>query len=223
MDRLKKTGTVYGVFDSEGRCRYVGATIRKLQYRQQEHVKKSLSGSRIPIARAIRKWGGVTLTPLIEGVSASEIGLYKHALIGLFRSVGDADLNLLSGGYRSDEYISFKKTEDQRKRQSDISKANWADPEWASSQRAKIRQVLQEPDNREAARQRALKRVSEGSFGTSRKGSKSGHVKLDEESVLSIREEYAKGNITHKTLGILHGVTESCIHRIINRKSWTHV
>lgn len=220
---MKKTGVIYGVFDSEGRCRYVGATIRKLEYREREHVKKSLSGSKIPIARAIRKWGGVTLTPLIQGISANEIGLYEYTMIGLFRSVGDADLNLLTGGYRSDEYISFKKTEDQRKRQSEISKANWADPEWASSQRAKIRRALQEPDKREAARQRALKRVSEGSFGASRKGSKSGHVKLNEESVLSIREQYAKGDTTYKTLGILHGVTESCIHRIINRKSWTHV
>lgn len=219
---MERRGTVYGVFDDSGRCRYVGATIRKIQYREREHLAFSEKGE-TPLARAIRKWGGVKLTPLIRDIPEGEVGLYEKSLIGLFRSVGQADLNLLSGGYRSEDYLNFRKTEDQRERQSEISRANWADPDWAERQRTKIATALRSPDYREAARRRAIARVAEGTFGTSRKGSQSGHVKLREEDVLSIREEYSSGGTTFKALGERYGVTESCIYRIVRRRSWTHV
>ncbi len=220
---MERNGTLYGIFDSGGVCRYIGVTGRKLKYREREHARAAEKGVQTPIARAIRKWGGVSLTALVENVSISELAALEERTIQLFRSVGQADLNLLSGGYREGEYLSYRKSPDQKKRQSEITRANWSDPQWAERQRARVREALQSPEYRQGARDRALKMVEQGLFGTSRKGSLAGNVKLVEEDVVLIREKYSAGRATQKELGNMYGVTESCIHRIVHRKSWTHV
>lgn len=54
-------------------------------------------------------------------------------------------------------------------------------------------------------------------------GSSHGMSKLDESSVLAIREAYAAGGITYKELGSIYSVTKQAIWHIIKRNTWTHI
>jgi hypothetical protein len=46
---------------------------------------------------------------------------------------------------------------------------------------------------------------------------------LTENIVIEIRRLYESGEYTYDKLGKMYGVTESCIFRIVKRKSWKHV
>lgn len=59
--------------------------------------------------------------------------------------------------------------------------------------------------------------------GTLPQGERNGQAKLTEEAVRSIREEYALGGISQRELGRKHGVTNSVISYVVNRKIWKHV
>lgn len=56
-----------------------------------------------------------------------------------------------------------------------------------------------------------------------RPGSKSPNSKLTEQDVIEIRELYAEGNQTFRTLAIQYDVSRGLISSIISRRSWTHV
>jgi hypothetical protein len=48
-------------------------------------------------------------------------------------------------------------------------------------------------------------------------------AKLTEELVIQIRKEYAAGGVTERDLASRHGVNVSTLHRLLVRKTWTHV
>lgn len=47
--------------------------------------------------------------------------------------------------------------------------------------------------------------------------------KLTKEQVLSIRKEYAEGNVFQTTLGIKYNTTTTNINSIVNRNTWKHI
>ena len=53
-----------------------------------------------------------------------------------------------------------------------------------------------------------------------RNGSNINTCKLSEENVLSIRKEYAAGNISQRKLAEKYGVVQTTIKSIVNNKSW---
>lgn len=55
------------------------------------------------------------------------------------------------------------------------------------------------------------------------KGIKNGRALVTEDQILSMRELYAKGNISIIKLGKKFGVSETQTGRIIRRESWKHV
>lgn len=48
-------------------------------------------------------------------------------------------------------------------------------------------------------------------------------AKLSEKEVLEIRERYAIGGISQRTLGDMYGVTRLAIHYIVRRKNWRRI
>ena len=59
------------------------------------------------------------------------------------------------------------------------------------------------------------------SLWVARRGEEVG--KLTEEEVLDIREKYATGDYTQKSLGEEYGIHQGHITKIVNLKSWTHI
>lgn len=63
--------------------------------------------------------------------------------------------------------------------------------------------------------------------GSAREGARRGHehfrAKLTEDLVVQIRREYAAGGVTERDLSSRHGVNVSTLHRLLVRKTWTHV
>lgn len=57
----------------------------------------------------------------------------------------------------------------------------------------------------------------------SAKGEKCGRSKLKDSQVLAIREEYARGGITHREIAAKYGVSGSLVTVIINRRFWRHI
>jgi len=56
-----------------------------------------------------------------------------------------------------------------------------------------------------------------------RVGEKSNQAKLNEQCVIDIRKEYMNPGITQKALAEKYNITQSMVHCIIARKSWTHI
>lgn len=56
-----------------------------------------------------------------------------------------------------------------------------------------------------------------------RRGEKNNWCKLKNEDVIYIRENYKKGIITQKMLGKKFNVTQSCIHSILTKRSWSDI
>lgn len=54
-------------------------------------------------------------------------------------------------------------------------------------------------------------------------GVENGRSKLTEEDVLEVRRLYAQGGIYQKELGLVYGVCNQRISRIVNRKCWAHI
>ena len=48
-------------------------------------------------------------------------------------------------------------------------------------------------------------------------------AKLTNEQIISIREEYARGKITHRKLGAIFNVSHTTIGAIIRHRTWRHV
>jgi len=61
------------------------------------------------------------------------------------------------------------------------------------------------------------------SKGRSSKGRLSGRAKLTEDQVISIRKEYAQGNITHMELGAKYNVVHRTIGFVTSRETWSHL
>jgi len=59
--------------------------------------------------------------------------------------------------------------------------------------------------------------------GYDRFGEKNGRSKLKRWDVLEIRRLYSFGNYSCKTLGDMFGVGSSTIHRLLTKKSWSHI
>ena len=59
--------------------------------------------------------------------------------------------------------------------------------------------------------------------GTSNRGERCGTAKLTAEDVMEIREKYATGNYFQYELGRQYNVSKAHMHRIVNRKVWTHL
>jgi len=59
--------------------------------------------------------------------------------------------------------------------------------------------------------------------GRSNKGQRNSQSKLINKQVLSIRNEYAKGDITYEKLSAKYSVSQSNISMIINHKTWKHI
>ena len=59
--------------------------------------------------------------------------------------------------------------------------------------------------------------------GNKAKGNYNGMAKLTEKQVLEIRDEYAKGETTHRKLALEYDVAFSTIGEIIRRKKWKHI
>jgi len=59
--------------------------------------------------------------------------------------------------------------------------------------------------------------------GRSARGERNRHAKLTEEQVISIREEHARGNVTHMELAGKYGVTFGNIGYIVRRETWRHI
>lgn len=55
------------------------------------------------------------------------------------------------------------------------------------------------------------------------RGARNGRAKATEAMVRVIRASYAAGGRTHLSLATDHGLSEACVARIVNRKTWVHV
>jgi len=55
------------------------------------------------------------------------------------------------------------------------------------------------------------------------KGKRNGQAKLTEEGVVAIRETYRCGNISHRQLAKLYGVSKSAITSLLRKESWKHL
>lgn len=60
-------------------------------------------------------------------------------------------------------------------------------------------------------------------MGCGKLGSEHPKAKLTEDLVRQIRCEYAAGGVTERDLSARHGVNVSTLHRLLVRKTWTHV
>ena len=60
-------------------------------------------------------------------------------------------------------------------------------------------------------------------LNVSNKGEKHGRAKLTEEEVVSIRSEYASGNILQGNLALKYSVSISTIERILSNRIWKHI
>lgn len=56
-----------------------------------------------------------------------------------------------------------------------------------------------------------------------RRGEDNNTAKLTSGQVITIRREYAEGNISLRQLGDRYGVSKQAIHHIVQCKSWTHL
>lgn len=59
--------------------------------------------------------------------------------------------------------------------------------------------------------------------GRNTKGRENPTTKLMPEQVLEIRKRYARGGVSHQTLGKLYCVTPSNIYMIVNRRTWKYL
>lgn len=60
-------------------------------------------------------------------------------------------------------------------------------------------------------------------LGNHTNGEKNGFSKLTNHQVIEIRKEYAKGNTSHRKLGMKYGVWGTTINDILNKKRWKHL
>lgn len=56
-----------------------------------------------------------------------------------------------------------------------------------------------------------------------RNGELNGRSKLTENQVISIRQEYEQGNISHRNLANMYGVEKAAIGKIIRRENWRYL
>lgn len=67
-------------------------------------------------------------------------------------------------------------------------------------------------------------RISEKLMGHETvKGEENGQSKLTEEQVKIIREMYATGGVSYRSIAQLFNVDHECIHKIVKRLTWKHV
>jgi hypothetical protein len=59
--------------------------------------------------------------------------------------------------------------------------------------------------------------------GTAMAGEEHPRATITEADVRKIRERYAAGGVTYRSLGIPLGISEQQVYRIVQRKAWTHV
>jgi len=59
--------------------------------------------------------------------------------------------------------------------------------------------------------------------GRASRGADRPTAKLSEQDVLTIRDQYSKGDITQKELGQQYNVEPTTIGQIVRRKTWTHI
>ena len=59
--------------------------------------------------------------------------------------------------------------------------------------------------------------------GREPRGVQRAHVKLTDADVIIIRQCYSQGGVSQAQLAQVHGVTQSLIWRVVNRKGWTHL
>ena len=59
--------------------------------------------------------------------------------------------------------------------------------------------------------------------GADTRGAKNGRAKLSEVEVRQIRELAAKGELTHRAIGAIFGVSHAVVGSIAKRKSWRHL
>lgn len=72
-------------------------------------------------------------------------------------------------------------------------------------------------------RSRNSKHAYELGLNPGKPGEKSGMSKLKNEDVLKIRELAKLGQLSHKEIGKLFGISQSAISLIVSRKTWKHI
>ncbi|MCK4829059.1 GIY-YIG nuclease family protein [bacterium] len=123
-----------------------------------------------------------------------------------------------------------KLSKEQLAKMSASMKLKWQDPEFRAKQNASSRKGKPSPlkgrtgfrSEESLAKQSASIRLR-WSDPEYRRRMSVAHSKLTAKDVLSIRKEYAQGNITQKRLGAKYSITPTAVSRIVNRKNWRYI
>lgn len=59
--------------------------------------------------------------------------------------------------------------------------------------------------------------------GLMARGERSANTKLKDADIITMRKEYATGQITHQALANRFGIGRKAVTKIINRQRWTHI
>lgn len=217
----KRSGVVYGVYtpDNPHRCRYVGVTIQGLHRRAQGHWFQARKGAESRIARFLRETPDAVFRVIYPDVPDNFLNAFEAELVETLRHVGQADLNILDGGYCADKYVLWRDTT-ARTRQSEISLRNWSDPEWAERQRGLIRASFSD-EFRAGASERMKSYWATGVINV--RGEDKPSAKLTEEDVRAIRSSFTGAYGDKTALAREYKVALSTISSIINRETWKHV
>ena len=68
--------------------------------------------------------------------------------------------------------------------------------------------------------QEACKNGNTGNHQSYLTGDKNGNAKLTQRKVNHIRKAYAKGEASQYQLSLMYGVTDACISKVVNNKTW---
>lgn len=211
-------GALYLVTSPAGK-HYVGLTVRTVEARWSEHVKRALS-PRHALHRAIAKYGAdaMTVKTLVIAEGWEYLCELERRAIAVYGSLAPNGYNMTSGGDGAGGLCaeSREKARESLRRAcanpSDVRRKGWA------VSAAAMQAAIQDPAIEASRREKIGDTMRRKAIG---RGTKNAQSRITEEQVREMRGLF--GVNTLREIARLYGVSESLVSLIRSGKRWGHV
>lgn len=211
---MERIVTIYGLIDPrDGLIRYVGKTVKKPKERLKEHFREANRGRNTLRLNWIRKLFSLSLAPFIVVLDEVPENIWEKFEIVWIKILKDSRFPLLNGTFGGDAPTHLSGVE-----------SHWYGRKHTDETLYKLRESRKgkKPNLGKAFDESWRCKMSEAHKGI-HAGEKHPLAKLTASQVLSIRNTYIKGDVTHKELAEQYGLSRQYIGDLINRKNWKHL
>lgn len=227
------TVCIYTLIDPRtSKRRYVGKTSQKLTYRLKQHLASAQKGNNTHLLAWLRELLGMRFEPEIEILETLQDGEDWQERERFWIAHGKVELWPLTNATIGGEGIidpspELRRSRSERMKGNKYSVGNTnATGKRSPEFRARMAEVAKQTKNAlgHVLSEEARQRISEKLMGHETvKGEENGQSKLTEEQVKIIREMYAIGGVSYRSIAQLFNVNHECIHRVVKRLAWKHV